>query len=53
MEMPKSVENYDLRCWMLVNQLVYIKKNKDDGGEGIEWFVGEINYYRENDEFGT
>ncbi len=52
-EMPKSVENYDLRCWMLVNQLDYIKKNKDDRGEGIEWFVDEVNYYRENDEFRT
>ncbi|MBJ9749871.1 hypothetical protein [Burkholderia cepacia] len=53
MEMPKSVENYDLRCWMLVNQLNYIKKNMDDRGEGVEWFVDEVNYYRENDEFRT
>ncbi|MDN7892234.1 hypothetical protein QZM93_26835 [Burkholderia cepacia] len=53
MEMPKSVENYDLRCWMLVNQLNYIRKNRDDRGEGIEWFVDEVNYYRENDEFRT
>ncbi|MDN7427244.1 MULTISPECIES: hypothetical protein [unclassified Burkholderia] len=53
MEMPKSVENYDLRCWMLVNQLSYIKKNKDDRNEGVEWFVDEVNYYRKNDEFRT
>lgn len=52
MEMPKSVEDYDLRCWMLVNQLDYILKNKVAKG-GIKWFVDEVNYYRENDEFRT
>ncbi|PQP16416.1 hypothetical protein C5615_19460 [Burkholderia cepacia] len=53
MEMPKSVEECNLRCWMLVNQLGYILKNKVDRGEGVKWFVDEINYYRENDEFRT
>lgn len=53
MEMPKSVENYNLRCWMLVSQLDYILRNKIDGKEGVKWFVDEVNYYRENDEFRT
>lgn len=53
MEMPKSVEQYDLKCWMLVNQLSYILKNKIDKGEGDKWFVDEINFYRENDDFRT
>ena len=51
MEMPKSVEKCNLRCWMLVSQLDYILKNKVD--RGVRWFVEEINYYRENDEFRT
>lgn len=36
---------------MLVNQLNYIKKNKDD--RCVEWFIDEVNYYRDNDEFRT
>ncbi|MBN3824839.1 hypothetical protein G3O00_14600 [Burkholderia sp. Ac-20384] len=51
MEMPKSVEKYNLRCWMLVDQLDYILKNKIAKREGVRWFVEEVNCYRENDEF--
>ncbi|HDR9483820.1 TPA: hypothetical protein QDC20_001129 [Burkholderia aenigmatica] len=51
MEMPKAVESYNLRCWMLVNQLDHILKNKIGSGGGVKWFVDEVNYYRENDRF--
>ncbi|KHK53001.1 hypothetical protein PI86_14500 [Burkholderia sp. A9] len=51
MEMPKSVEKYNLRCWMLVNQLSYILKSKVGENYDLKWFIDEVNYYRENDEF--
>ncbi|AYQ41347.1 hypothetical protein BLA9940_03597 [Burkholderia aenigmatica] len=51
MEMPKAVESYNLRCWMLVNQLGYILENKAGSASDVKWFVDEVNYYRENDQF--
>ncbi|WP_124891724.1 hypothetical protein [Burkholderia sp. Bp9090] len=53
MEVPKSVEKYNLRCWMLVNQLSYILKGKVGENDNVKWFIDEVNYYRENDEFRT
>lgn len=49
--MLKSVGGCNLRCWMLVSQLGYIFKNKVDRNEGVKWFIDEINYCLENDEF--
>lgn len=51
--MPKSVEKYNLRCWMLVNHLSYILKGGVGENVNVKWFIDEVNYYRENDEFKT
>jgi hypothetical protein len=53
MEMPMQVQNMGLRSWMLVSSLLYILDNKVSGGHNTNWFIDEINYYRENDTFRT
>ncbi len=53
MEMPVAVKDQALRGWMLVSSLNHIARTKLAEREDDQWFIDEINHYREYDTFRT
>ncbi|WP_193014855.1 hypothetical protein [Proteus sp. FME41] len=51
MEMPKIVEDKNLRGWMVIDDLALFYQTQQAQQKTLQWVIDEINYYRENDAF--
>ncbi|WP_109419523.1 hypothetical protein [Proteus terrae] len=51
LEMPKVVEDKNLRGWMVVCDLVLFYQTQQAQQKNLQWVIEEINYYREYDAF--
>lgn len=51
MEMPKAVEDKNLRGWMVICDLALFYQTQQVEQKTLQWIIEEINYYREYDAF--
>lgn len=51
MEMPKVVEDKNLRGWMVVCDVALFYQMQQEQQKTLKWVIDEINYYREYDAY--